>query len=72
MACLAQARFFKKEFVVRPNIRSGRLYGTPTCRKPTQVRSPRRKRLVSGRLLRASTTRRSSSEKSPASSGIGT
>src|ERR1700694_799451 len=52
--------------------REGGTDGTPVWRNPAHARRPRRKRLFSGRLLSTFTTLRSSSEKSPASTGIGT
>ncbi len=72
MARRAQPRFVTSELVDVPNMRSGRTYGTPVWRKPTQARRPRMNRLFSGSAFSASTTRRSSSEKSPASSGTET
>ena len=66
----AHPTFFRKEFVVLPNIRSGLTYGTPIWRKPDPCAQPANKPLALGHRFHASTTRRSSNEKSPASRGI--
>ena len=68
----AHLTFRTSELVDVPYGRSGRTYGTPVCRKPTHARRPRMNRSDSGSSLRASITRRSSREKSPASRGTDT
>ena len=69
---LAHQMFFEKLFVLLPKSRSGLLYGTPICLKPTQALSPRRKISFSGKLNIFSTTLLSIKEKSPASTGTAT
>ena len=56
--------------MVLPNIRSGLTYGTPIWRNPDPRPKATNKPLALRHRFHASTTRRSSNEKSPASRGI--
>ena len=66
----AQFKFFKKLFVVFPNILSGLVYGMPVCLNPTHALRPLRNLSLSGNCFKTSTTFLSINEKSPASKGI--
>ena len=66
----ASPNSFRNVYFGSPASRAARSKGTPTCVKPTQARSPRRKRRRSGNSSIASSTGRLMQQKSPASSGI--
>src|SRR6266536_3191515 len=54
MPFLAHQTFFKNLFVLRPNMRSGRIYGTPVCLKPIHAReSGANARPPSGRSVKS-------------------
>jgi hypothetical protein len=70
MPSTAKATSLWNDQLVPPARRSATSYSTPVCRNPTQANSPFMKRARSGISFRTSTTRRSSSRKSPAPGGM--
>ena len=65
----ANRSILRSGYFVSPAKRSSRLYSTPVCRSPIQLNMPRTKRLLSRIRAKTSSTRRSTSLKSPTSSG---
>ena len=72
MASNASFALFHTGYFVSPAKRAARSYSTAVCLYPTQHVSPRMKRCSSRIFLSASTTRRLTNRKSPASIGMST
>ena len=70
MPSKARRKSLAMPYLVCPAWRASRSYARLVCRKPAQVRRPRRNLLRSGRARSTATTRASNSEKSPESTGI--
>jgi glycosyltransferase involved in cell wall biosynthesis len=66
---IANRSILRSGYFVSPAKRSSRRYSTPVCRSPIQLNMPRTNRLLSRIRAKTSSTRRSTSRKSPTSRG---